>query len=172
MIHSQRLSHSGSRRSGLSLLEMLLVLFLLSVLLGIGLSLLIASLHAEQRTQGTLKRIADCQTLADRFRADVHAARSTPHTFEDWTASNTCLLLGVGPDEHIIYQWKENRLERFQRTGKQLTRQTLPVSADCLSVEFAQPTPGLVVLQLREQPRAGQTLEGLELAAALGGTRP
>jgi prepilin-type N-terminal cleavage/methylation domain-containing protein len=159
-----------SRRAGFTLLEMLVVIWALSIALVFGATLLIAALRVDQVGAATLRRLAWWPELADQFRTDVARAAALPDRLGDLTRGPGCLILRTPDGAHVIYRWLDEQLERIVRTADRETRRTIPVGTQDVAVEFdhAAGDRPVVTLRLVEAPPHG-TARRTAVAAALGG---
>jgi prepilin-type N-terminal cleavage/methylation domain-containing protein len=158
-------------RAGFTLLEMLTVIFVMSIVFTFGGTILLAALRVDQAGAATLRFLAWRAELADQFRADVGGADSTPERLGELSRSPQCLILHWSDGTHVIYQWDgEQRLQRIVRTANGETRRELPVGNSKVSVEFVRGDGArpLITLRLLEATHGGWT-RNVELSAALGG---
>jgi prepilin-type N-terminal cleavage/methylation domain-containing protein len=163
---------AADRRRGFTLIELLCVMILLGVVSGI-LTMLLLETVAVERTQGeSYERRLVRKALADQFRADVARAEQAPPQWQQHQAGPQTLILRMKDGEHVLYRWKEEKLERRTFAGANEAVRHLPVGGDGVGVEFVRdgPDAGLVRLRLLTL-REGRPLPGqaLEIAAALGG---
>jgi type II secretory pathway pseudopilin PulG len=158
------------RRAGFTLLEMIAVIWALTILLGFGMALILAAVRTNQVGAGTLRELSRRSELADQFRADVARADATPDKLGNWTAGPDCLILHVPDDSHIVYRWHNDQVERIVRTGKADVRRPIAVGPENTTVEFIRPGGArpVVVLRIAESPRPGVTWR-VDVAAALVG---
>jgi len=156
-------------RFGYSLIEMLVVMFALTAVMGLGGAVLLTAMRADQVGAATLRGLTRHTELADQFRADVARAMEAPAKLGDLVAGPACLILHTGA-EHIIYRWNDGKLDRTVRTGSQETRRPIALASANATVEFSRPAGERPLLTVRviESPPHGMTRH-VEVSAALGG---
>ena len=161
-------------RGGFTLIEVMVVMFAMTIAFGFGATLLLAALRIDQAGGATLRLLAWRTELADQFRADVARADAAPDRLGELTRGPTCLILHRADGSHVIYQWQtDGRLERIVRAGESETRRALPVGNPEVAVEIAAEPPAarrfpLVTLRLVETSPSG-TARRVEVSAVLGG---
>lgn len=155
--------HRNRRRSGFTLLEMTAVMVILTILLAVGGSLIVSAIRVDATGLSAHQRLTGRAALADRFRTDVSSATTAPDRVGNIVAGPTTLLLEVRGG-HVVYEWKEGRLERIEILGEAETRQTLPTGT-VTTVEFVR-SP-LVKMRLTEPTKRGPTR--FDVSAALRG---
>lgn len=158
------------RREGFTLLEMLVVMWGLTVALTLGVTLLVVAMRADRVGAATLHKVVWRAELADQFRTDVARTVTAPDGLGNLTRGPHCLILRLHDGAYVIYQWQDERLERIVRAGHNETRRPLPAGAHDVSVEFDR-TEGdrpLIILRLVESPARGVVWR-TEVSAALGG---
>src|SRR5437763_1079418 len=101
-----------NRRAGCTLLEMIAVMGGLAITLTIGVTLLVVAMKADKVGAATLRQVAWRAELADQFRADVARAVAAPDSLENWTQGPQCLILRLHDGTHVIYEWRDEQLER------------------------------------------------------------
>jgi prepilin-type N-terminal cleavage/methylation domain-containing protein len=158
------------KRGGFTLLEMLVVMFAMSITFGFGATILLAALRIDQAGAATLRLMAWRTELADQFRADVARADAAPERLGELTGNGTCLILHWPDGTHVIYQRQdEGRLERTVRASGGETRRVLPAGNPNVTVEFARGTGSRPLITLRLVESTPGTSRRVEIAAALGG---
>jgi type II secretory pathway pseudopilin PulG len=162
---------SLSRRSGFTLLEMVVVMWTLGFALLIGSALLLGSVRMERATAASYHRLTLRSELADQFRADVAQAVSAPDNVDRLTASPTCLILRLAENKHVVYRWEDGRLERNELAGTGTARRRFSLGVDQTAVEFTRAgLDGRVVTMRMSQLRGPTNVERqIAIAAALGG---
>jgi len=159
------------KRAGFTLLEMLAVMFVMSIAFGFGGTILLAALRIDQAGAATLRLMAWRTEFADQFRADVARADAAPERLGELTGGPTCLILHRPDGAHVVYQWHDDgRLERLVRAADGDTRRTLPVGASNVSVEFSRGDGmrPLMTLRLVETPPSASARR-VEVTALMGG---
>lgn len=166
------MSTQSARRLGFSLVEMLCVMSLLGVLGVVMAFLLKHTLDVEHAQASSFNQMLRVNTLADQFRADVAAAESAPQAWMKYKADASTLILTRKDGTHIVYQWHDKKLHRFDFERPAELEWTVPIDPIGLDVEFVHATAKSKVIRMRlrslrnDKPAPG---EALEIAAALGG---
>jgi hypothetical protein len=155
-------------RSGYTLLEMLVVIWALTAVLGLGGALILTAMRADQVGAATLRDLTRRTELADQFRTDVAQAVETPDRLDKFTAGPDCLILrmSAGP---VIYRWHDGVLDRTTIADGKESRRPIAVGDDSV-VEFVRPAgerPVITVRVVRSPPRGMVTK--MEISAAMGG---
>jgi type II secretory pathway pseudopilin PulG len=163
----------GSRRGGFTLLNMLIVMTALGVVMAVGTAALVGGFRTQQATSTASNRLAAHTALADRFREDVHRARSVRDSLQEWRTGPACLILQLADDRLVVYTWKATELQRTEQTDADRQAQRVAVGPDCAGVEFIQSEakPGLITLRLKVARGPGNATRQLDIAAAVGGER-
>jgi prepilin-type N-terminal cleavage/methylation domain-containing protein len=158
-------------RAAFTLIEILVVMLALGVLLMLGAVLIGGTLRIRQAASVAFNHLNARTALADQFRADVERAVAAPDRAGSWTAGPACLILRQPHGGHIIFSWKDGRLERFELPGAKSQRWSQGL--DGVDVEFLRPDADrrLVTLRLSPQRPRRSAAAALEIAAALGGDR-
>jgi hypothetical protein len=161
---------ASARRAGFTLLEVSVVMAAMIIALVLGATLLLAALRADQVGAATLRRLAWHAELTDQFRADVAGAVAAPDRLGALARGPDCLILRTPGGAHVIYQWRDGRLDRTVRTGENEVRRPVPVESEGVTVEFDRPAGDrpLITLRLVETPARGAPRR-TEVSAALGG---
>jgi hypothetical protein len=162
----------ADKRDGYSLFELLGVMAALTAVGGVLTLMLLESLALERTERESLERALRHKTLADTFRADVARAEAAPAEWREHRAGPQALILRLKEGGHVLYLWKDDRLERRVFADKETPPQLLATGDGKVEVEFSRDgaETGLVRLRLLTL-RGGKALPGqaLEIAAALGG---
>lgn len=153
------------RRTGFSLLEMIVVIFGISLLLGMLGSMIWAVMRIESAGTESFTRMQQQAQLADRFRDDVSQAQESPELAEDFTSSPMCMILKQGDGGLVIYRWQEGKLQRQVIRDRQHETQEIPVGGDDVHILFSR-RAGVLMMDIHGPHRAP-----LMIAAALGGNR-
>jgi type II secretory pathway component PulJ len=156
------------KRAGFTLLEIMVVMWALTAVLGLGMALLLTAMRANQVGAATLRDLTRRTELADQFRADVAHAVETPAKLDTFTAGPTCLILRAAGD-HVIYHWHDGTLDRIVLAEGKESRQPVTVG-EYSTVEFIRPAgdrPVVTVRAITTPPRA--TPRQMDISAALGG---
>ncbi len=154
-------------RRGFSLVELLVVMTALSLALLVGASILAGAWAADEAGATTFKRVVARGELADRFRADVAAAEEAPDRLGDVAAGDEALVLRT-PGGHVVYRWRDGRLERVAKAGDAESRRDFWAGREGVRVTFVRPPAGsrLVTMRLDEPGGVGRRVD---VSAALGG---
>jgi hypothetical protein len=147
---------------------MLVVIWALTAVLGLGGALLLTAMRADQVGAATLRDLTRRTELADQFRADVAQAVETPDRLDKFIAGPACLILrtAVGP---VIYRWHDDVLDRTTVADGKESRRPITVGENSV-VEFVRPAgerPVITVRVFTSPPRG--TVTKMEISAALGG---
>ena len=158
MIYRNRWFFSSRPRFGFSLVELLVVMWLMGILFLLGGATLLGAIRLEQTADAADERVMVRSLLADQFRQDVGQAVKVPETLEELRAGPSCpscLILGQPGGRYVVYRWHDDGLER----GEGFSEEDLfwqPVglgktSAD-LTVDFVRsgPEARLITLRIRE----------------------
>jgi type II secretory pathway pseudopilin PulG len=159
---------SERKRAGYSLLEMMVVMWALTAVLGLGMALLLTAMRADQVGAATLRDLTRRTELADQFRTDVARAVEAPDRLDKVTAGPACLILrtAAGP---VIYRWHDGTLDRTVLIDGKESRRPIAVGEDS-TVEFIRPAgerPVVTVRVVTSPPRG--MVARTEISAALGG---
>jgi hypothetical protein len=159
-------------RAGFALIEIMMLLFGLTVALGLGVALLLATVRANGAAAKTLMQLTVHNTLVDRFRADVAAAGSVvfPPERGQESASADEIVLRRSESEQITYRFDHGVLVRIHRTGEKVTRQEFPIGAGYRGVLFRR-SEGMVTMRLHGAGENSKAAPTRDIAAAAGGDR-
>ena len=162
--------HGLARRRGFTLLEMLVVMWAMSIALLLGTQLIVAVLKVGRVGQDADTRAAQRAELAREFRGDVAQAEATPDRLGDVSAGPERLVLRMPGGTAVVYRWREKVLERVERIGDRETSRAFPVGSKLSRVEFRRPkdSTGVVTLRMIETTKEGRE-RVTDLSAALGG---
>jgi hypothetical protein len=143
------------------------MIFAVTFVIGIGASLMVASLRTNGAAGKALMRISARSQLADRFRADVATATSAA------PADNSLrLTLRDDKKEQVTYRWHDGAVERIEETdGTATPPQTFNPGSDCQSVEFlrSDDRPNLLTLRFTDSEGKERPVTTLDITADLGG---
>jgi hypothetical protein len=168
-------------RKGFTLLEAVVVLFLVGTLLLLLAAVLAGAFQTERLANHVAQRQARQEALADQFRRDVASARAAPDKWKErpgtekqqekeWTAGPACLILRLDGSRHVVYRWEAGRLHRSELGGPMPLAREMPLGGNQFRVEFARSDGdhALVSLKITES-RRGVDQSPIEFVAALGG---
>jgi len=103
-----------NRRTGYSLVEVIVVMVTASTMMAVTVALLYGLLRAERITRDHIRHSTALGRLADQFRRDVHAAVALPADEErGWR-------LTLAPGETVVYRAEAGRMDRLRKTGEKL----------------------------------------------------
>jgi prepilin-type N-terminal cleavage/methylation domain-containing protein len=157
------------RRPGFTLIELLVVMWVMTIIMAMSISFILALLRTHETDGTVFRRIAAQTTLAERFRADVAAAEAAPPEAAEEHAGRDCLILRRPGGSLVVYRLVEGELQRSEGPEQQL----LPLGSERATVEFERSGKDGRLITLRWVERRG--LEGAtvrhaqEFTAALGG---
>ena len=157
-------------RRGFSLIEMLVIIMMLGIVLTFSATILHGGFRIERASAAAFRRIQHQHVLADQFRADVAEAAATPESWEDFDAGPECLILRMDQEHHVMYEWRNQRLNRIEHLGDRERQRAIPLEGERLAVEFIR-DGRLITLRLRDSGKAG-VAQVRETAAALTGGPP
>lgn len=155
-------------RSGYTLLEMLIVIAMMTIALGLGGTLLLTAMRADQVGSATLRDLTWRTELADQFREDVAAAVEAPDRVDKYTAGPDCLILRMGGGS-LIYRWHDAIVDRIVFIGGQESRRPIELGEHA-AIEFirgAGERPIFTVRVITSPPHG--TPSRREISVALGG---
>jgi type II secretory pathway component PulJ len=165
----RRSGNRASRRAGKSLIEMLMLMGILSVIISTVAMMLVALMKTDRQIRRDLEQQTSLARLADKFRADAHAAKSCE-------VGAACDL--KVPDGRVIrYAAQERQIAREVRRGNAVEHHDaflLPANA---RVEFALPSGAsgrlvhLEIVAVRASDHAYQTpIRPTLIEAVIGAT--
>jgi type II secretory pathway pseudopilin PulG len=119
------------RRPAKTLIEMLILMSMLSVILGMVATTLIALFKTDRQIRRDLAQQATLARLDNRFRSDVHAAKSCQ-------VGDACAL--ALPDGRVVHYTPDGeRLRREVRRGEAVEHRDAFVLPDTCAIRFQQP---------------------------------
>ncbi|MCU0879224.1 MAG: hypothetical protein MUF06_15680 [Pirellulaceae bacterium] len=152
-------SRGTARRTGKSLVEMLVLMLILNVIVALSAMTLIGAMRAERQVRrGTVQHRALAQ-LSSRFRSDAHRAASC-------RVAETCEFTIPG-GQSIRYTHAAPRMTREIRRGDEVVHRDSYLLGDAVLVSFEMPESAggsLVRLRVVERPESARPL--------LASTRP
>lgn len=155
-------------RRGFTLVEMLVVMWAMSIAMLLGVQLVVVTMKVGGVGQAADNRTARRAELARDFRYDVAHAVAAPEAFGGISAGASVLFLQM-PDESIVtYRWRSGVLERVDHSGGGEVVRTFPQGPKPPRVEFRRPVGGVITLRLVETTPNGRDRTA-DLSAALGG---
>lgn len=159
------------RRAGFSLLEILVVTWLMGLLLLLGVASLLGALKVEEAAASANRDLLDRSALADAFRGDVASAVAAAEAVGAVKAGPACLILRSADGKHVVYRWEKGQLERSAPDGPKSPWRPLAAGRGVTAVEFVRGGVDgrLVTLRLTASRVAHGATSRTEYAAALGG---
>jgi len=157
------------RRSGYSLIEMLVVMSGLGIALGFGGLLLVSAMRADQVSSQMVARMRRQIELSTFFRADVANAIEAPSSVGDFKAGPACIILRQPGFHLVVYRWSEGRLEQITKSLDTNTIRPIAMPTGNCAVDFAV-SGSVITLNLRETSGAG-AVTTFPIVATLGGDR-
>ncbi len=158
-------------RRGFTLLELLAVIWALSVVLFLGVVTLLGATRIHRAAsaadhQNTLHGI-----LADQFREDVALAAATPEAVGQRKAGPSCLILRLADGSYVVYRAEAGRLERAALAAADAAPYWMPLEGEGVTVAFTRTGPDqrVLTLTLQESIGSGPRKRTTEIMAALGG---
>jgi len=162
----------SARRRGFSLIELLCVMFLLTVLLTMLAVLLREIMRVERIQSAGFERILESKVLADQFRTDVASATKDVKEWNNFNADAATLILEMKNEDHIVYRWDNGKLTRHAFLANEAEhKKTLPIGGRHIDVEFIHADKQSII-RLRLHPLSDEKRDAgksLEFAASLGG---
>jgi prepilin-type N-terminal cleavage/methylation domain-containing protein len=161
---------SAAQRRGFTLIELLCVIFLVSVLAGIMAVMLKETLGMQRAQTDAFDSVLHSSALADRFRADVAAARTAPGSWQKYQAGVHTMILEMPDESHVIYIWDKDTLTRHVFGKDSSAAALLPTDEGRVEFVRANSGPKLIRLRVIAPESKGPTVRStIEIAAALGG---
>lgn len=158
-------------RRGFSLIEMLTVIWALSLVLLLGVTTLLGAFKIERAAGAAFHQQTQRNFLADQFRADVAEATEAPDRLDQIKAGPTCLILRMAESRYTLYRWEEDRLERAESVepGKPLS--WMSQGGAYAAVEFSRSGTDrrLLTMTLSVLAGSGPRQRSIPVAATLGG---
>lgn len=159
-------------RRGYSLMEMLAVMWGLTIALGLGIAILLGAMRLGQAAARGHDRLLAGSQLADRFRADVAGAAEAPEWLDERPAGSDSLLLRRPDGTCVAYRVRPGLVERAEGTSDAALswHSALHLPEDGHAA-FRRPTApgGPAVLVLSEGGKGRGLPRETIVAAALGG---
>ena len=125
-----------NKRTGFSLVELLVVMFAIGVLLLLLTNILLAIVRTEYAGIEAFDRMHKEAELADLFRGEVAAATSVPDFDEDFKASPLCMLLKKEDGVLVVLRCMDGVLERVALAGAEREVRAFPLESEETRVEF------------------------------------
>ncbi|QDU06808.1 type II secretion system protein J [Gimesia aquarii] len=132
---------------GVSLIEMLLAMALMSVIFTLGASILAFLMRVEMEGTNRIQKTFNLQRLSHQFREDARSAQSVEIVPEN-NKKSTILKFEMKPETSILYSenTQGNGILRLKKqSNKTITRTEYPISEDALYFEIEKQNPGLMV---------------------------
>ncbi|QDT94727.1 PulJ/GspJ family protein [Gimesia aquarii] len=132
---------------GVSLIEMLLAMALISVIFTLGASILAFLMRVEMEGTNRIQKTFNLQRLSYQFREDARSAQSVEIVPED-NKKATILKFEMKPETSILYSENNqgNGILRVKKqSNKTITRTEYPISEDTLYFEIEKQNPILMV---------------------------
>ena len=160
-----------ARRSGFTLLEIMVVIAALGLIMLLGTVTLLGTMRIERATESVFHRLSAHADLSDQFRLDVARANAAPDKLEKLVAGPTCLLLRLADGHHVAYRFEAGVLTRSELDGASTTQRTMPLGSELVRVEFgrAESAPKMITLRLTEPPGRTLSRHPIEITATMGG---
>lgn len=164
MIHRQL-----TARPGMTLLELMIVLLLLSFMISFVAATLLFTIRIQQADVKLFQNMARYNALANRFRSDVGDATTAPAELGVLRANPHCLLLQLRDGRSLIYHAVENGVERIElNADHEPTAAVVYLCGENKQIDFSQSQNGrLLTLRMREVEPRFQVKRETEIMAAL-----
>lgn len=146
-------SRGTTRRTGKSLVEMLVLILILNVIVALSATTLIGAMKAERQVRRATSQNRALAQLSGRFRSDAHRAASCQ-------AAETCQFTLPG-GETIRYTHAAPRMTREIRRGDEVVHRDSYLLGDAVLVSFEMPESAggsLVRLRVVERPGSARPL--------------
>jgi hypothetical protein len=155
---------------GFSLLEMVAVIWALSLVMFLGAVTLLGATRIHKASSAADHRNTLHSILADQFRADVALAAATAEGVGQLKAGPNCLILRLADGSHVVYRVEAGRLERAALAAGGAAPHWVPLGGqgEGEGVAFARTGPDQRILTLTLQ-EPGPRTRTTEIMAALGG---
>jgi prepilin-type N-terminal cleavage/methylation domain-containing protein len=136
-----------SRRNGVSLIELIVVMSAASIILSLSAGLIHRVMHAETKARSLAAIERTSLRLADAVRRDVHSAA---HAVTDagQLADGAFLQLETSDNGHIEYHREEQTIHRLQLDNDRIIAREQFVFPSDFDVQLRSETSGLVALTL------------------------
>ncbi len=158
--------HRQLRRRGWTLIEMIVVMFCLSLLMSLLATVMWGVFGIQAAATASFEDLQSEARLADRFRADVADARDTPELARDFKADPMCLILRGDDGAFIIYLVEEGRVVRKVMRADDFEVDAFRVGGESVVGEFTR--DGRTLTLTLRGPKRGT----LNVTACLGGNGP
>lgn len=141
------LNSTSALPKGVSLIEMLLAMALMSVIFTLGASVLAFLMRVEMEGTNRIQKTFSLQRLSHQFREDARSAQSVEIVPEN-NKKSTILQFEMKPETSILYSenTQGNGILRVKKqSNKTITRTEYPISEDTLYFEIEKQNPSLMV---------------------------
>lgn len=141
------LNSTSALPKGVSLIEMLLAMALMSVIFTLGASVLAFLMRVEMEGTNRIQKTFSLQRLSHQFREDARSAQSVEIVPEN-NKKSTILQFEMKPETSILYSenTRGNGILRVKKqSNKTITRTEYPISGDTLYFEIEKQNPSLMV---------------------------
>jgi prepilin-type N-terminal cleavage/methylation domain-containing protein len=160
-------------RRGFTLLELVAVIWALSVVLLLGGAALLGANQLQKAASAANDRNALRGIVADQFREDVALAASTPEAVGPLKAGPSCLILHLADQRYVVYRAEAGRLERAALSRADAAPHWVLLGGEGVVGAFRRTGPDqrLLTLTIQEPAGSGLRKRTTEITAALGGDR-
>lgn len=141
------LNSTSALPKGVSLIEMLLAMALMSVIFTLGASVLAFLMRVEMEGTNRIQKTFNLQRLSHQFREDARSAQSVEIVPEN-NKKSIILQFEMKPETSILYSenTQGNGILRVKKqSNKTITRTEYPISGDTLYFEIEKQNPSLMV---------------------------
>jgi len=166
----------GRNRFGFTLIEMLVIMWVMGILFLLGGAILLGAIRLEQVGDIAYERVMVRGLLTDQFRRDVDQAEEAPDNLNELRAGLSCLILRRPDGRYVVYRWTDDQLERGEGSSD-VDLAWKPVGLGKTSAELtldfghSGPEERLITLRIREVRKHGLPNREMTLVAVLGGDR-
>ena len=125
-----------NKRTGFSLIELLVVMFAIGVIMLLLTNILLAILKTEYAAIEAFDHMHKEAELADLFRGEVAQATGVPEFDQDFKASPLCMLLKKEDGVLVVLRGADGMLERVTLDRAKRDVREFPLESEETRVEF------------------------------------
>jgi type II secretory pathway component PulJ len=155
------------KRSGKSLIEMMIVMSLLSSILLLCGQMLMGMFRADTAQSAVAERTAAHLRLADRFRADVHSASEARlEPVGEGVTRKEQLVLSLPEGRTATYAAGTTLTRTVKKGDQRVSFDAWPLASDAVQWELANGSKKVILLLLTPLPKASQPATATGTAAS------